>query len=81
LVVDYVMQRYFFDLVDSNRSEFDYRGRELTSADKARQHAELIAIDEFTRGDRLGWKVKVSDASGKTYCFVPVNEVPELAAA
>ena len=80
-MVNHVMRRYFFDLVNSGRAEFDYRGREMASADKARQLAELIAIDESTHGDRLGWQVKVSDATGKAYFFVPINQLPELAAA
>jgi hypothetical protein len=75
------MRRYFFDLIDPTRSEFDYRGREMTSADQARELAELIAIDESTRGDRIGWQVRVSDAAGKSYCSVPINFLPELAAA
>jgi hypothetical protein len=75
------MQRYFFDLVDPNCSEFDYRGRDMASLEKARELAELIAIDQSTRADRVGWKVKVCDASGRTYFSVPVLELPELAAA
>lgn len=75
------MQRFFFDLVDRNCAEFDYRGCEMPSAEQARQLAEVIAIDESTRADRIGWKVRVSDAAGKTYFSVPVVEIPELAAA
>ena len=75
------MQRYFFDLVNPTRAEYDYRGREMSSAVQARALAELIAIDESTRADRIGWSVKVSDARGKTYFSVPVCELPELAAA
>lgn len=75
------MQRYFFDLVGGSRSEFDFRGREMSSMASARELAELIAIDEATRGDRFGWTVKVSNAAGRAYFFVPVRELPELAAA
>jgi len=75
------MRRYFFDFVDQTRSEFDYRGREMHSADKARELAELIAIDESTRGDRIGWQVKVCDEAGKFYFSVPISLLPELAAA
>jgi hypothetical protein len=31
LMVNHVMQRYFFDFVGSSRSEFDYSGQELPS--------------------------------------------------
>lgn len=75
------MQRYFFDFVDSTQSEFDYRGREMPNAEKARQFAELIAMDQSARGRRIGWQVKVSDAIGKTYFSIPISELPELAAA
>ena len=75
------MRKYFFDLVCSTRAEYDFRGREMSSAAQARELAELIAIDESTRGDRIGWRVTVSDASGKTHFSVPVSELPELMAA
>jgi hypothetical protein len=77
----HTMRRYFFDLVDPTRSEYDYRGREMASAEKARELAELIAIDESFRGNRIGWLVKVSDAAGASYYSVPVDFLPELAAA
>lgn len=80
-MVNYVMQRYFFDFVGSSRSEFDYSGRELPSAEKALRLAELIALDESQRGERIGWSVSVADAMGKRYYSVPVAAVPELAAA
>jgi len=75
------MQRYFFDFIDRGRSEFDYSGRELPSAEKALRLAELIALDESSRGERIGWSVSVSDAAGHQYFSVPVTELPELAAA
>jgi hypothetical protein len=39
------MRRYFFDLVGEERSEYDYRGRDLPSPESAYQFAELIAVD------------------------------------
>jgi len=80
-MVNYVMQRYFFDFVGSSRSEFDYSGRELPSAEKALRLAELIALDESSRGERIGWNVSVFDAKGKRYFSVPVAALPELVAA
>ena len=71
------MQRYFFDLVDRAKAEFDYRGCELTTPERALRRAELIAIDESTQ--RAGWQVTVSDAAGQIYFCVPVKELPELA--
>lgn len=75
------MQRYFFDFIDRGHAEFDYSGRELPSAEKALRLAELIALDESSKGKRIGWSVSVSDAVGRQYFSVPVTELPELAAA
>jgi hypothetical protein len=75
------MRRYFFDMVCQSRSEFDYRGRELSSSEKALRLAEFIALDESSYGERIGWCVSVFDAEGKKYFSVPVQAVPELAAA
>lgn len=74
------MKRYFFDLV-GNRSEFDYRGYEMPSAEKALQLAELMATDECSRGERIGWKINVLDAHGTRYFSVPVIDLPKLAVA
>ena len=74
------MQRYFFDVVGLGRSEFDYRGREFSCAEKALHQAELIALDECYLGERIGWTISVSDAAGRKYFSVPVNN-PELIAA
>jgi hypothetical protein len=80
-MVNHVMQRYFFDFIGRGRSEFDYSGQELPSAEKALRLAELIALDESSRGERIGWSVSVADAMGRKYYCVPVTELPELAAA
>lgn len=80
-VVNQTMQRYFFDFVGGGRSEFDYSGRELPSAEKALRLAELIALDECSRGERIGWSVSVADAKGKRYFSVPVAAHSELMAA
>jgi hypothetical protein len=80
-MVNHVMQRYFFDFVGRSRSEFDYSGRELPSAEKALRLAELIALDESSRGERIGWKINVHDAAGNQYFSVQVDALPELAAA
>ena len=61
------MNRYFFDVVLKNRSEYDYRGREFSSAEKAAQLAELIALDlEISpQGEWAGSTVTVRDSRGK----------------
>jgi hypothetical protein len=80
-MVKQVMQRYFFDFVGRSRSEFDYSGQALPRAERALRLAELIALDESSRGERIGWTVSVSDARGKKYFSVQVTELPELIAA
>lgn len=75
------MQRYFFDFVDRTCREFDYRGRDLPSAEDALRLAELIALDESSHGEHIGWRVNVSDAAGKNYFSIEVVALPELMAA
>jgi hypothetical protein len=39
------MTRYFFDVASKTHTQYDYRGREFTKLDKAKEWAELIALD------------------------------------
>ena len=73
---------YFFDRVGQNRSEYDYKGHVFQSLEKARQMAELIAIDLGIEPDGTfsGWRVDVLDVRGKRFFSIPVG-APELAAA
>jgi hypothetical protein len=76
------MTTYFFDRVGKGRSEYDYRGRAFQTPDKARQLAELIALDLGIEpeGPWSGWRVDVLDARGTRIFSIPVC-APELAAA
>ena len=76
------MKRYFFDVVGKCRSEYDYRGREFPSPEKAFQLAELIALDlEISpQGEWAGYTVNVRDSYGRQFFSTRVRE-PELAAA
>jgi Domain of unknown function (DUF6894) len=76
------MTTYFFDRVGKGRSEYDYKGRAFQSLDKARQMAELIALDLGIEADGAwcGWRVDVLDARGTKFFSIPVG-APELAAA
>ena len=76
------MSRYFFDVVLKSHSEYDYRGRELPSAEKAAQLAELIALDlEISpQGEWAGSTVSVRDPSGRELYAREVR-APEAAAA
>jgi hypothetical protein len=68
------MQKYFFDLVGEDGSQYDYRGRVLAAPDKAYRLAELIALDLDIRGEGewSGWSIKVRDAQGQQIFSVPV---------
>jgi hypothetical protein len=78
------MKRYFFDVVREGLSEFDFRGYEFATPEKAFQLAELIAIDlEISppQGQWAGSLVKVRDTRGREFFSRRVEEPePELAA-
>jgi hypothetical protein len=76
------MNRYFFDVVLKSHSEYDYRGREFASIEKAAQLAELIALDlEINpQGEWAGSTVTVRDSGGKQLYTREVC-APEAAAA
>jgi hypothetical protein len=76
------MKQYFFDRVCSTKSEYDYHGRALPTPEKARQFAELIALDLGIEpeGTWSGWSIDVRNAVGQRFFSIPVRE-PELAAA
>lgn len=69
------MTRYFFDRVTSQRSEYDYSGKMLESLERARQLAELIAMDLSMEPDDewSGWSVNVRRPDGLQLFSVPVR--------
>jgi len=70
------MKRYFFDVVGNNRSELDYVGRMLPTAEEAYDAAEMIALDlAVKRADELlESEVTVSDIHGRKHFSIPVKE-------
>ena len=76
------MGKYFFDRVRDGRAEYDYHGRIFPTPEKARQLAELIAIDLEIEPDGrwLGWAVDVRNAHGERFFTIPVR-ASELACA
>jgi hypothetical protein len=76
------MDRYFFDIVSKTHAQYDYRGREFSSAEKAAQLAELIALDlEISpEGEWAGAKIAVCDQRGRQL-FSRTVGMPELMAA
>jgi hypothetical protein len=76
------MTRYFFDRIGQGRSEYDYQGCFFASPDKAKQLAELMAIDLEIEPDGkwCGWSIDVRDPKGEKFFSIPVR-ASELAAA
>ena len=74
--------KYFFDRVGKDRAEYDYKGHAFQTPEKARQMAELIALDLGIEpeGSWSGWHVEVLDVRGKRFFSIPVG-TPELLAA
>ena len=68
------MEKYFFDLVGQDQSQYDYRGQVFSGPEKAVRLAELIALDLEMRGEGewSGWRVNVRSAHGEEYFSVPV---------
>jgi hypothetical protein len=62
--------------------QYDFRGRDFSDAEQAKQLAELIALDvECSDGDDVsGLEVQVRDITGRHLFSVPIRE-PELVAA
>ena len=76
------MNKYFFDVVSQNHSEYDYQGRVLDAPEKALRVAELVALDLEVESDggRAGWSVAVRDAQGRQYFTIPVQSAELIAA-
>ena len=76
------MGQYFFDRVSQGRAEYDYQGRAFGSPEKARELAELIALDLEIEPDGRwsGWSIDVRNALGERFFTIPVR-APDLACA
>jgi hypothetical protein len=76
------MNKYFFDRVSREGSEYDYRGREFHTPETAHQMAELIALDleVVEEGIWSGWAINVYSADGQQFFSVPIPELDLVAA-
>lgn len=65
------MRRYFFDVVSQGRTTYDYDGSTFTTAQKAYQFAELIALDVGvkSRGEFSQHTVYVRTEKGDTLFY------------
>jgi hypothetical protein len=70
------MTRYFFDVVGHQRSELDYVGRMLLTAEEAYDAAEMMAFDLAVKltDEVVGREVAVSDADGRKLFSILVKE-------
>ena len=68
------MEKYFFDLVSPNRSEFDFRAGQFPSLEHALQLAQLIAFDLSieAEGKLSGWTIEVRNTQGRQLGSMPV---------
>jgi hypothetical protein len=74
--------KYFFDVTEQATVRYDYSGRFLPSLDKARELAELIAMDLGCRESEKvpGTFVLVHDAIGQQLFTIEVQPLTCLAA-
>jgi hypothetical protein len=70
------MNRNFFDVVGHERSELDYTGRMLPTAEEAYDAAEMMAFDLAVKRaeEMVGFEVAVSNADGHRVFSIPVKE-------
>lgn len=76
------MIRYFFDVKTDISVEHDYRGQYLPSLEKAKQMAELIAMDfSFAPADGASpAEVQIRNAKCLLLLSVPVRPIEAIAA-
>jgi hypothetical protein len=69
------MTRYFFDIVGHGRSQLDYQGRVLPTAESAHDAAETMAFNLAVRSENetIGWTVNVSNTEGQKLFSIPVQ--------
>ena len=68
------MKRFFFDVVGSNASSYDYHGKTFHRPDDARELAENMALDlgSSETDNWSGFEVQVRDVVGAMLCAIPI---------
>jgi len=76
-----VVNKYFFDIHVGAQIEYDYRGRAFDQPAKAREYAELMALDIAVSSNEQNYRgqVQVRDIAGSQLFSTPIR--PELLAA
>ena len=69
------MKRFFFDVAIQSAIQYDFRGKDLATAEEARELAELIALDiECTAENNVtAFEVQVRNITGDSLFNVPVR--------
>ena len=75
------MTQYFFDILIGTHVEYDYRGRAFDHPGKAREYAELMALDIAVSSSEQSFRgqIQVRDTVGRQLFSAPIR--PELLAA
>jgi len=68
------MTRFFFDVVHSASSAYDFHGRYFKTVDQAREMAEIVSFDLACseQGDGTS-EIQVCDAGGQKLFSVPIQ--------
>ena len=76
------MKRYFFDVTVKQHRHCDYRGCEFERLEKAREWAELFALDLgcCSDGEWEGAEIQVHGVHGNLLFSVPIPELDLIAA-
>ena len=76
------MRRYFFDVRTGTRIRYDYRGREFDRFDKAKEMAELIALDIGCSDTEteLDGEVQVRNVAGQRLYSIATPQMDAIAA-
>ena len=76
-----VVNKYFFDILMGAHIEYDYRGRAFDQPAKAKEYAELMALDIAVSSNEQNCRgqIQVRDIAGNQLFSAAVR--PELLAA
>lgn len=76
------MKRFFFDVSQNSRIQYDFQGRDFAQLEQAQELAELIALDLECSddGEWAGSEVQVRNVGGTCLFSVPIREIETAAA-
>jgi hypothetical protein len=76
------MKRFFFDVSQNSRIQYDFQGRDFAQLEQAQELAELIALDLECSddGEWAGSEVQVRNIGGTCLFSVPIRAIEAVAA-